>query len=76
MDSSTTLPFSAFNPGCILWLIDPDREQYSGSYSPSDSDSDEDPGFRKPRTMYGHPVMVLHTEGRDSVVVCIVSAFS
>lgn len=73
MDSSTALPASSISPGCILWLIDPDK----GRYSYPDSDEDEDPRFRIiSQTMYGHPVMVLHTEGEDHVAVCLVSTIS
>lgn len=76
MDSSTTLPASSIIPGCILWLTDPDRGRYTGPYSRSDPDSDEEPNTPEPRTMYGHPVMVLHTKGTDDVAICLVSGIS
>lgn len=76
MESSTTLPVASIIPGCILWLTDPYRGRYSGPRAHSESDSDEDPSLREPRTMYGHPVMVLHTMGEDEVVVCLVSGIS
>ena len=72
MDSSTTLSTSSITPGCILWLTDPDKGRYS--YPDSDQDEDEDPRFRIYfKTMYGHPVMVLHDEDVDNIAVCLVS---
>ena len=73
MDSSTALLASSIRPGYILWLTDPDRER--SSYS--DSDSDVDPSFRikEPRTMYGHPVMILHPIDENNFAVCIVSPY-
>ena len=78
MDTPTTLLASSIRPGYILWLTDPDRE--SPSYS--DSDPDDDPSFwikepriKEPRTMYGHPVMILHPIDENNFAVCLVSTY-